>query len=72
MRVPGGGQKTTCHLQGPELGHVVETGHGQTADVVVVEGAEEDEEQTEPLDQSGFMGQQNGLLLEPPRWVQNM
>lgn len=30
---------TRCHLQGPELGHVVETGHGQPADVVVVEGA---------------------------------
>lgn len=42
-----GGQQTRRHLQGPELGHVVETGHGQTADVVVVEGAEEDEEQTE-------------------------
>lgn len=29
------------HLQGPELRHVVETGHRQSADVVVVEGAEE-------------------------------
>lgn len=28
------------HLQGPELRHVVETGHGEPADVVVVESAE--------------------------------
>lgn len=34
-----------CHLQGPKLRHVVETGHRKTADVVVVEGAEEREEQ---------------------------
>lgn len=27
------------HLQGPELWHVVETGHRQSADVVIVEGA---------------------------------
>lgn len=33
------------HLQGPELRHVVETGHRQSADVVVVEGAEERGEQ---------------------------
>lgn len=33
-----------CHLQGPELRHVVETGHRQSADVVVVEGAEERKE----------------------------
>lgn len=38
---------TRCHLQGPQLGHVVETGHGQPADVVVVEGAEEGEQQIE-------------------------
>jgi len=33
-----------CHLQGPEFGHVVETGHGQPADVVVVQGADEETE----------------------------
>lgn len=32
-----------CHLQGPKLRHVVETGHRQSADVVVVKGAEETE-----------------------------
>lgn len=31
---------TKTHLQGPELGHVVEAGHGQSADVVVVERAD--------------------------------
>ena len=46
-----------CHLQGPELRHVVETGHRQSADVVVVEGAGEREEretqqQTDSLDSS--------------------
>lgn len=60
------GRQTVCkktptiyHLQGPELGHVVETGHGQSANVVVVEGAEEGEEQTEhrPIrSQARFMG----------------
>lgn len=34
-----------CNLQGPELRHVVETGHRQSANVVVVKGAEEREEQ---------------------------
>lgn len=35
---------TRCHLQGPELRHVVETGHRQSTDVVIVEGAEERKE----------------------------
>lgn len=29
------------HLQGPELRHVVEAAHRQSADVVIVQGAEE-------------------------------
>lgn len=29
-------------LQGPKLGHVVETGHGDGGDVVVVQGPERD------------------------------
>lgn len=33
-----------CHLQGPELWHVVETGHRQSADVVIVQGAKEESE----------------------------
>lgn len=32
---------TWHHLQGPELRHVVEAGHRQSADVVIVQGAEE-------------------------------
>lgn len=28
-----------CHSQGPELGHVVEAGHWDAADVVVVQGS---------------------------------
>lgn len=35
-----------CHLQGPELWHVVETGHRQSADVVIVQGAKEESEHT--------------------------
>lgn len=65
MRVLGWGDgqcvktPTMYHLQGPELGHVVETGHGQSADVVVVEGAEEGEERRKhrPIrSQTRFMG----------------